>query len=92
MPNRKNRAGKKALKRLKMATDDTLVQNDHLIRKISLSAPTTKITLNPSKSVGELTENFEANKDKEKTETCRRKSGNSEGGTESRRQYYYYSC
>ena len=68
MPNQKNRAGKKALKRLKMANEDTLVNNDQLIRKISLSAPTTKITLNPSKSVRELTENFESNKEKEKTE------------------------
>ena len=68
MPNRKNRAGKKALKRLKMANEDTLVNNDQLIRKISLSTPTTKITLSPSKSVRELTENFESNKEKEKTE------------------------
>ena len=68
MPNRKYRAGKKALKRLKMATEDTLVNNDQLIRKISLSAPSTKITLNPAKSVRELTENFETNKEKEKNE------------------------
>ena len=68
MPNRKNRAGKKALKRLRMETEDTLINDDQLIRKISLSAPSTKITLNPSKSVRELTENFEPNKEKEKNE------------------------
>ena len=64
MPNKKTR---KSLNRLKMTTEDTLIQNDSLIRRISLSAPSTKITHQPTKTVKELMENFEQNKENDNT-------------------------
>ena len=56
MDKNKGRKSSKPVKRLDQ--NDTLV-NKELIRKISLSSPSTSITLNPAKTVKELRQDFE---------------------------------
>ena len=58
MTKKKHGKSQKPVKRLGNKEDDTLTKNDDLICKISLSSPSTMITLNQTKSVKELTKNF----------------------------------
>ena len=81
--HKKSRKTTKPIKRLGMEKqDDSLAINDDLIRKISVSAPSTLIILNPTKSVSELKENFEKPGAKNETTDTKMEQGETEDESE----------